>query len=60
MPIIQGKNADSPTDEFSGWGLVPCVENNRELFRCPNDNNARPAGLDACTYNFSCSYYGGA
>ena len=22
MPIIQGKNADSPTDEFTSWGLA--------------------------------------
>ena len=22
MPVIQGKNANNPTDEFTGWGLA--------------------------------------
>ena len=35
-----------------GTGLMPYVENNYAMWRCPNDNTARPVGLHACTYGF--------
>jgi prepilin-type processing-associated H-X9-DG protein len=33
-------------------GLMPYVENNFEMFRCPLDNSVPAAGTHLCSYNF--------
>ena len=51
---LTGQDWPPPCAPPNIWsGLQSYVENNRSLFRCPNDNRPRPAGYSACSYLFS-------
>ena len=59
-PLAYHQPSGGSLEDQPWTGLAPYVENNRALFRCPNDNNPRSAGLYACTYGFQVADWRGA